>query len=110
MKKALACAVLAAALVFGSAGAAMAGEINGNGDSIPGAGNASSACAFSGQDGADPDENQPNFPDDDIAVRGNQKHGYHGVQNYGGLVRAGLKGEVPGPGVACRGNIPHIEP
>ena len=35
---------------------------------------------------------------DDDAVTGGH------VQSYGQYVRAGLKGEVPSPGVACRGH------
>ena len=83
-------------LVVGTALPAQAGEINGNGDPIPGAHVASSACAFSGQDLPDAEENQPNRPDDFVT-------GGH-VQSYGMYVRAGLKPAVPSPGVACRGN------
>jgi hypothetical protein len=110
MKKiALGCLV-AAGLVFGSAGAAMAGEVNGNGDPIPGAGNAASECAFSGQDTLDAIENpvdgpfyDPMFDDDALAERGNQKHGFKGVQNYGMFAKAGIDIGI-NPGLACRGN------
>lgn len=88
--------VVALGLVLGGAGVAHAGETNGKGDPIPGAFNASSACAFSGQDLPDDQENQPNIPDDFVT-------GGH-VQSYGKYVAAGLKGVVPSPGVACRGN------
>ena len=42
MKRASIACVVALGLVLGSGGAAMAGEVNGNGEDIPGAGNA--AC------------------------------------------------------------------
>ena len=83
-------------LALSAAGPAQAGEINGNGDPIPGAHNASSVCAFSGRDLPDAEENQPNIPDD-FATDGR-------VQNYGKYVVFGLKGVVPSPGEACRGN------
>jgi len=83
-------------LALGGTASAQAGETNGNGDPIPGAHMASSACAFSGRDLPDAEENQPNIPDD--AVTDGR------VQNYGKYVVAGLKDAVPSPGVACRGN------
>jgi hypothetical protein len=83
-------------LALCGAGPAQAGEINGNGDPIPGAHNASSACAFSGRDLPDAEENQPNIPDDFVT------NGH--VQSYGKYVSHGLKGVVPSPGEACRGN------
>ncbi|HET7691297.1 MAG TPA: hypothetical protein VFK41_13010 [Nocardioidaceae bacterium] len=83
-------------LGFGGTAAAQAGEINGNGDPIPGAHKASSICAFSGRDLPDDQENQPNIPDD-FATGGH-------VQNYGKYVVFGIKDLVPSPGVACRGN------
>ena len=44
-----------AVLVFGSAGGAFAGEVNGNGDKTPGGDGAHSACVYSGlEDGAEP--------------------------------------------------------
>ena len=89
--------VAAIGLVLGGAVQAQAGEINGNGEPIPGAGNASSICAFSGRDLPDAEENQPNIPDD--FVTGGR------VQSYGKYVSHGLKGVVPGPGEACRGNL-----
>ncbi|MEI7058218.1 hypothetical protein WBG06_20495 [Nocardioides sp. CCNWLW239] len=102
------CAV-AAGLVLAGAGAASAGEVNGNGDDIPAPDRASSECVFSGQDTADAIEgNPPGFDDDALGERGNQSPGgtdrYHGVQSYGVYVRAGLKAFVPSPGVACRGH------
>ena len=105
---------MAFALVLAGAGAANAGEVNGNGKPIPGAGNASSECAFSGQDTADAVENpvdspdyDPAFDDDGLAERGNQKHGYKGVQNFGIFMKgSGVNAHVAGfnPGMACRGN------
>lgn len=88
--------VVALGLVLGGAGAAHAGEVNGKGEPIPGAHNASSICAFSGQDLPDAQENQPNIPDDFVT------DGH--VQSYGKYVSHGLKGVVPSPGEACRGN------
>lgn len=109
MKRAMSVCALTAGLVLAGAGAASAGEVNGNGDPIPAPGNASSECVFSGLDTADSIEgNPPEFNDDALAVRGNQSPGgvdrYHGVQSYGIFVRAGLKDVVPSPGEACRGN------
>ncbi|WP_194409434.1 hypothetical protein [Microbacterium cremeum] len=104
MRKTLACAAVAVALVLGGGGAAMAGEVNGNGGEAQGAAHAKSACAFSGQDTADAIEgNPPGFDDDALAMRGNQKHGYRGIQSYGMFVSAGVDVGV-NPGMACRGN------
>jgi hypothetical protein len=89
--------VVAIGLVLCGAVPAQAGEINGNGEPIPGAHNASSICAFSGQDLPDAQENQPNIPDDFVT------DGH--VQSYGKYVSNGLKGAVPSPGDACRGNL-----
>ena len=109
MKRVMSMCAVAAGLVLAGAGAASAGEVNGNGDDIPATNNASSECAFSGQDTLDSIEGNPEgFDDDALAMRGNQSPGgvdrYHGVQSYGIFVRAGLKDVVPSPGVACRGN------
>lgn len=109
MKKIVIGFIAALGLVLSTGGAAMAGEVNGNGDSIPGAQNASSECAYSGQDTADAIEGNPEgFDDDTLAMRGNQAPAgvarYHGVQNYGIFIKAGLKAMVPTPGQACRGN------
>jgi len=98
MKKLVCGSALALGLVLGSAGAAAAGETNGNGDPIPGAHNASSACAFSGRDLPDRIENNPLPELNDDAVTGGH------VQSYGKYVSHGLKSEVPSPGIACRGN------
>lgn len=84
-------------LALGGTAAAQAGEINGKGEPIPGAHNANSACAFSGRDLPDDQENQPNIPDD-FATGGH-------VQSYGKYVAFGIKDLVPSPGVACRGNV-----
>lgn len=98
MKRVTIGCVVALGLVLGGASAAFAGETNGNGDPIPGAHNARSACAFSGQDLPDADENQPpEFNDDHVT----DQH----VQSYGRWVSHGFKGDVPSPGEACRGNL-----
>lgn len=97
MKRVVIGCIVGLGLVLGGAVSAQAGEINGNGDPIPGAHNASSLCAFSGQDLPDAEENQPNIPDDFVT-------GGH-VQSYGKYVSNGLKGVVPSPGEACRGNV-----
>jgi hypothetical protein len=109
-KMALGC-LLVAGLVFGSAGAAVAGETRGNGDPNDNSGQPRSACHFSGLDQADDVEAEggqpPAFNDGTRAVRGNQSPGgedrYHGVQNWGSFARTG---DVPpaGPGEECRGN------
>lgn len=113
MKKLMIGLVAALGLVLSTGGAAMAGESNGNGDPVPGAENASSECAYSGQDTQDAtnggtEVQPPQFDDDGLAMRGNQTSpgadGYRGVQSYGIFVRAGLKDMVPSPGEACRGN------
>jgi hypothetical protein len=108
MKRASIACVVALGLVLGSGGAAMAGEVNGNGEDIPGAGNAASLCAFSGQDTPDAIENPPNAPgynpmfdDDAVGMRGPQKNGFRSVQSYGAFVKAGAKAFLPSPGVAC---------
>jgi hypothetical protein len=94
--------IVALGLVVGGAGTAYAGETNGKGEPIPGAHNASSACAFSGQDLPDEIENNPpGFDDDAVAI--------HGAQSYGQYVAAGLKDFVPSPGEACRGNVEFVE-
>jgi hypothetical protein len=97
MKRGAIGCIVALGLVLGGAASAQAGEINGNGDPIPGAHKASSICAFSGRDLPDAQENQPNIPDD--FVTGGR------VQNYGKYVSHGLKAAVPSPGEACRGNV-----
>lgn len=98
MKRAIIGCIVAFGLVLGGAGAAFAGETNGQGMPIPGAQNASSACAFSGQDLPDLIEGNPTGFDDDFVTGGR-------VQSYGKYVSHGLKGVVPSPGVACRGNV-----
>ena len=109
MKRFVGSCAVAVGLVLAGAGAASAGEVNGNGDDIPAPTNASSECVFSGQDTADSIEGNPEgFDDDALAMRGNQSPGgvdrYHGVQSYGIFVRAGLKAVVPSPGMACNGS------
>jgi hypothetical protein len=98
MRKLIMGCTLAAGLVLGVGGTAFAGETNGKGGPVPGAHNARSICAFSGQDLPDDIENNPpGFDDDDVAI--------HGVQSYGQYVAAGLKAVVPSPGEECRGNL-----
>ena len=80
--------IVALGMVLGGAVSAQAGEVNGNGDPIPGAHRASSICAFSGQN---------DNPDDPF--EGGR------VQSYGQIVKAGFKAEVPSPGQVCRGNF-----
>ena len=108
MKRVMSICTVAAGLVLAGSGVASAGEVNGNGVGIPAPTNASSECVFSGLDTQDSVEGNPEgFDDDGLAVRGNQSPGgvdrYHGVQSYGMFVRAGLKGVVPSPGLACNG-------
>lgn len=108
MKMWIGSCAIAAGLVLAGAGAASAGEVNGNGGEIPAPDRASSECVFSGQDTADSIEGNPEgFDDDGLAVRGNQSPGgvdrYHGVQSYGMFARAHLKDVVPSPGLACNG-------
>jgi hypothetical protein len=97
MKRVFLTCVIAAGLTVGGSMSAQAGETNGKGEPIPGASNASSACAFSGRDLPDDQEVQPPEFDDDFVTGGH-------VQSYGKYVSHDLKGAVPSPGVACRGN------
>jgi hypothetical protein len=98
MRKLIIVCALAAGLTLGVGGTAFAGEVNGKGESFPGAHKARSECAFSGQDLPDDIENNPpGFDDDAIMI--------HGVQSYGQFVSQGLKAVVPSPGDACRGNL-----
>lgn len=107
MKRLIEIAAVGAGLVLVTAGTASAGEVKGNGDPLPPKDNASE-CAFSGLDTADSIEGPGGMGDDGLGARGNQSPGgvdrYHGVQNYGMFVRAGLKGVVPSPGIACNGS------
>ncbi|SFS00005.1 hypothetical protein SAMN04487846_1332 [Microbacterium sp. cf046] len=60
MKKTLVGAAICAALIFGSSGAAFAGEVNGNGDPTGGPGHARSLCVYSGlEDGEEGGEAGP---------------------------------------------------
>ena len=113
MKRWISVPVVAAGLVLAGAGAASAGEVNGNCLDIPAPERAASECVFSGQDTQDlsnggTEVNPPELDDDALAVRGNQSPGgvdrYHGVQSYGIFVKAGLKAVVPSPGQACNGS------
>ena len=111
MKRLMIICVATATLVLSGAGAANAGEVNGNGDVVPGAFNASSECAFSGLDTLDSIEDpMMEFNDDRFALRGNQSPGgvdrHHGVQSYGAIVSRvpGAKAFLPSPGQACNGS------
>ena len=94
MKRSLLVVVLAVLMVMAmGASAALAGEVNGNGDPTAAVENANSICAFSGLN---------DFPDDPFPDDGR-------TQSYGQLVK---KGVVPpkffNPGDACRGGSnPH---
>lgn len=98
MKRVFLTCVVAAGLTLGGAMSAHAGETNGKGDPVPGAFNASSACAFSGRDLPDAQENNPPGLDDDFVTGGH-------VQSYGQWVSNGYQDAVPSPGQACRGNL-----
>ena len=62
MKKTLVGAAICAALIFGSSGAAFAGEVNGNGDATPAGQKAHSACVYSGLEDGTEYEGQPAGP------------------------------------------------
>jgi hypothetical protein len=98
MKRVIMTLVVTAGLSLGGAMSAQAGETSGTGDTVPGAFNASSACAFSGQDLPDAEEGNPPGFDDDFVTDGH-------VQTYGKFVSHGFKAFVPSPGDACRGNV-----
>lgn len=98
MKRMVLGCVVTLGLVFAGATSAQAGETSGNGKIVPGAANASSACAYSGRDLPDDQEDQPDEFDDDLVTDGR-------VQSYGRFVSHGFKALVPSPGVACRGNV-----
>ena len=102
MKRIVLGCVVAIGLVFVGATSAQAGETSGNGSPVPGAGKASSACAYSGQDLPDSLENQPPEFNDDFVTDGR-------VQSYGRFVSHGFKDLVPSPGEACRGNVEFAE-
>ena len=113
MKKLVLGGVMAAGLFFAGAGSASAGEYTGNGGTANGGANASSVCAFSGQDMQDAtaggtEVNPPGFDDDALTWvnPGNGNTRTRGVQNYGQFVAHGMKDVLADerPGVACRGN------
>lgn len=91
MLRAVAGSSLFALALVGGAGAASAGEITGNGKSKPVHGK--SICAYSGQNDGFHDSTHQEFPGDNARV-----------QSYGQLVKAGLKGALPNPGMACNPN------
>ena len=101
MKRVAIGCIVALGFVLGGAVSAQAGEVNGNGEWIPGAHVANSNCAYSGKDLPDSVENNPPGFDDDAL------NGVGNVQSYGAsFVRNGLKAFVPSPGDACRGGVP----
>lgn len=103
MKRTASTCIVALALVLGGAASASAGEYNGKGGPVPGGENGKSDCSYSGRDVPDPIEMNP-FPFlDDDALTSQRNF----TQSYGLYVSLGLKGEVPSPGEACRGNIEH---
>lgn len=91
MLAALLCAAAVAAM---SAGAALAGEVTGNGEATAGPANANSICVFSGKN-----------DDPDAPLDGSDPDGPGGPsQSYGQEVRLGLiDPHVFNPGDACRG-------
>ncbi|MFC7491000.1 MULTISPECIES: hypothetical protein [unclassified Knoellia] len=102
MKRIASTCIIAFGLVFGGGAAAHAGEYNGKGGSVPGGVNGKSECSYSGRDVPDSVEgNPPGFDDDALTSQRNY------TQNYGLFVSLGLKGAVPSPGEACRGNAGH---
>jgi hypothetical protein len=88
LKKLVIACLGAAALVAAGAGPASAGEITGNGKPTGAPAHSNSICSYSGQN---------DTPDDPFPEGGR-------VQNYGQLVRSGLKPFFPGPGEACNGH------
>ena len=75
MRRAAIGLVVVMSVVLGTSATASAGEVNGKGEPIPGARNASSESAFSGRDLPDEIENNPpGFDDDSITI--------HGAQSY----------------------------
>ena len=98
-KATIATAVCTFALVGGSATAAFAGEITGNGKPTQGPAHANSICVFSGQND---DPNAPIISANPIPEAPNGPGGR--TQNYGQDVRHGLiSPHVFNPGDACRG-------
>ncbi|GAA8847081.1 hypothetical protein DUHN55_22200 [Helicobacter pylori] len=99
MKRTIIGCVMAAGLLVGSASAASAGEVTGNGKPTPITEHkARSICAFSGLDTPDEIEgNPPGFDDDFLG---------HGTQSYGQFVAFGLKDALAAeaPRYTCRGN------
>jgi len=85
VSRVLAVSLGSAALVAMGSAPASAGEVTGTGAPAQGAAHAKSICAFSGLN-------------DDTAEEPGR------TQSYGQLVRIGLRGVVPGPGVACNGH------
>jgi hypothetical protein len=102
MKRFATVCVCTVGLVLGGAATAQAGEYSGKGKPVPGGEKGKSACSYSGRDVPDSVEgNPPGFEDDGLTSQKNF------TQNYGLFVSLGMKGMVPSPGEACRGNASH---
>lgn len=100
MKHVATVCIVALGFVLGGAASAQAGEYNGKGGKVPGGEKGKSACSYSGRDVPDRVEgNPPGFDDDGLTSQRNF------TQSYGLFVSLGMKGVVPGPGEACRGNV-----
>jgi hypothetical protein len=82
---------LCAVALVGTAGAASAGEITGNGKFKTV--NANSLCAYSGQNDGYHDPTHQEGPEDTGRV-----------QSYGQIVRAGGKAFAPSPSIGCNPN------
>jgi hypothetical protein len=105
VKRLAAVCVCAFGLVLGGASSAHAGEYTGKGEPVPGGETGKSACSYSGRDVPDAVEGNP-FPFlDDDALTSQRNY----TQTYGLFVSLGMKGVVPSPGEACRGNVAHEE-
>ena len=103
MKRFAAVCLCAVGLVLAGSTTAQAGEYNGKGGFVPGGVNGKSACSYSGRDVPDAVEMNPDPRLDDDWLTSQKNF----TQNYGLFVSLGLKGVVPSPGIACRGNAPH---
>jgi len=96
MRQKFAAAICAAILAGLSAGAALAGEVTGNGQPTAGPEHANSICVFSGQND---DPNAPLSLDPKVAPNGPGGR----TQSFGQDVKLGLDPHVVNPGDRCRG-------
>ena len=107
--------VIALGLVLGSGGAAMAGEVNGNGDDIPGRGQRRARmCAFSGLDTPDAIENptgsaRPENQCDDVLRDARQPEARATTASRTTACSSRRRSQSirrrVNPGMACRGNV-----